>query len=176
MIHYRKIEPHELNRELFSHFIRLQEVTECWRLEENQWIIREDPFVDDWTEEDYRQLLSQLRKTLAEGGLVWSAFSQGHLKGFVSVEAVFFGTEQKYLDLSNLHVSRDLRRHGIGTALFLKAKKWAAAQGADLLYLSAHSAVETQAFYRKMGCVEAKYRHQQHIDREPFDCQMECRL
>ena len=98
------------------------------------------------------------------------------LKGFVSVEPGLFGGEHRYLDLSSLHVSEDVRHEGIGRELFLAAKEWARRQGACKLYISAHSAVETQAFYRKMGCVEAELYHQEHVEREPYDCQLECRL
>ena len=44
------------------------------------------------------------------------------------------------------------------------------------LYLSAHSAVETQAFYAAMGCVEAREYNEAHVASEPFDCQMEYAL
>ena len=49
-------------------------------------------------------------------------------------------------------------------------------RGAKKLYISAHSAVETQAFYRAMGCVEAQEYNQKHVEAEPYDCQMECSL
>jgi len=70
-------------------------------------------------------------------------------------------------------VSEDMRRGGIGKALFLAAAEWARKQGAKKLYISAHSAVESQAFYRAMGCVEAAEYHQKHVEAEPFDCQLE---
>ena len=41
---------------------------------------------------------------------------------------------------------------------------------------SAHSSVESQAFYRKMGCVEAMVYNRQHVEAEPYDCQLECVL
>ena len=100
-------------------------------------------------------------------------FLDNALKGFVSVESSLFGNTEKYLDLTSLHVSADLRGNGIGKALFLKAGRWAKAHGAKKLYISAHSAVETQAFYRSMGCVEAQEYNRQHVEAEPFDCQLE---
>ena len=69
-----------------------------------------------------------------------------------------------------------MRGKGIGTALFLAAKEWAKTRGARKLYISAHSAIETQAFYRKMGCVEAAVYNQAHVEAEPYDCQLECLL
>ncbi len=92
------------------------------------------------------------------------------------MEAGLFGGEQKYLDLSSIHVSEDMRAKGIGRSLFLAAKEWAKNNGARKLYISAHSAVESQAFYKKMGCVEAAVYNQNHVEKEPYDCQLECTL
>ena len=56
------------------------------------------------------------------------------------------------------------------------AKNYARERGAEKLYISAHSAVETQAFYRAMGCVEAEEYQPAHVEQEPYDCQLECAL
>ena len=65
---------------------------------------------------------------------------------------------------------------GIGKALFLAAKGWARKRGGRKLYISSHSAAETQAFYQAMGCVDAQVYVQAHVDAEPFDRQLECAL
>ena len=174
MVQYRRIGTDELSRELFLSFIRHQIVTKCWRKENGQWVVKDAPFVDDWSEADYRFLVECLKHTTATGGVVFGAFADGCLKGFASVEPEFFGEKQEYLDLSSIHVSEDMRGAGIGKGLFLLAKEWARDQGARKLYISAHSAVESQAFYRAMGCMEAVWLHREHVEREPFDCQLEC--
>lgn len=179
MIQYRNLNAEEINRELFQNFIRHQVVTKCWRREKGEWIIKDAPFIDDWTEEDYKILIDCLKHTVLSGGFVYAAFdgnNENKLKGFVSVEAELFGGEQKYLDLSSIHVSEDMRGGGIGETLFLAAKNWAKEHGAEKLYISSHSAVESQGFYKKMGCVEACVYHQEHVEREPYDCQLECRV
>ena len=176
MVQYRNLQLNEICKELFKDFIRRQKVTKCWRRENHEWVIKDAPFIDDWTEQDYSTLVSCLKNTVAAGGFVYAAFYHEKLKGFVSVEPVLFGGEQKYLDLSSIHVSEDLRKKGIGARLFLAAKEWAKKNGAKKLYISAHSAVESQAFYKKMGCVEAEVYHQKHVEQEPYDCQLECKL
>ncbi len=176
MIEYRGLEEKEICRELFGQFIRRQEVVKCWRRVDGEWAIRDDPFVDDWSEEDYRKLVACLRNTLATGGFVYAAFRDGALKGFASVEPELFGGEQGYLDLSSIHVSQDMRGQGIGRILFLAAKDWARERGGRKLYISAHSAVESQNFYKAMGCVEAAVYHPGHVAEEPYDCQLECGL
>ena len=176
MIQYGNLSEHEICRELFRHFIRRQEVTKCWRKENGEWVIREAPFVDDWTEKDYQTLIGCLKDTAAAGGFVHAAFCDGELKGFAAVLPAFFGGEQKYLDLASIHESQYMRGQGIGKALFLKAKDWAGKKGAKKLYISAHSCVESQAFYKKMGCVEAQVYNRSHVEEEPYDCQLECGL
>lgn len=176
MILYRNLLEQEINRELFASFIRRQVVVKCVRKNGDGWTVKDDPFTDDWSEKDYVTLVSCLKNTVSSGGFVYAAFADGALKGFVSVEPELFGEENRYLDLSSLHVSEDMRRNGIGRALFHAAKEWATQKGASKLYISAHSAVESQAFYKAMGCVEASLYNQKHVDAEPYDCQLECPL
>ncbi|MBE5967066.1 MAG: GNAT family N-acetyltransferase [Lachnospiraceae bacterium] len=173
---YLKLKTDEINRELFSHFQRHQTVTLCWRKIDEKWCIKDDPFTDDWTEEEYNELVTCLKDTAASGGVVFGAFSDQTLKGFTSVEAPLFGSNREYLDLSSIHVSEDMRGKGIGKELFQLAKTWAKEHGAKKLYISAHSAVESQAFYHAMGCVEAQEYNPYHVQKEPYDCQLECKL
>ena len=176
MIQYRQLNKDEISRELFKNFIRRQNVTLCRRREQGAWVLKSDPFIDDWSEEDYVFLVKCLKNTISSGGVVYAAFLNGYLKGFVSVESKLFGKKENYLDLSSIHVSEDMRGQGIGRILFLSAKEWAKKKNAEKLYISAHSAVETQAFYKAMGCVEAEEHDKKHVEAEPYDCQLECRL
>lgn len=170
---YRPLHEQELNRSLFAGFQRRQVVGDCWRKAEHGWVIQSDPFIDDWDEGDYDFLIRCLVHTLQTGGAVFGAFADGILKGFTSVEAPPWGPRGEYRDLSSLHVSADCRGRGMGTALFRLAAGWARAQGGEKLYISSHSAAETQAFYRGLGCVDASWLHQEHVQKEPFDCQIE---
>ena len=86
MVGYRVLSENEICRELFHGFIRHQVVTKCRRWEKGRWVIRDDPFIDDWTEADYQTLASCLKNTAAAGGVVYGAFIAGALKGFASVE------------------------------------------------------------------------------------------
>ncbi|MGN1000060.1 MAG: GNAT family N-acetyltransferase [Faecousia sp.] len=172
----RQISSRELNSPLFSDFHRHQQVTKCWRKVDEEWIIIDNPFTEDWGEQEYRSLAASLQNTIATGGVVYGAFLDGKLKGFVSVENTFFGSRKQYLELSGIHVSEDCRGCGIGHKLVEAAIGWAKKQGAQKLYISAHSAVESQAFYRAMGCREAEEYNQASVEKEPFDCQLELLL
>lgn len=173
-MNYRTLTEHEITLELFSQFQRRQNVTLCYRREGNSWVIRPDPFVDDWGPEEYRFLTVCLRNTVSTGGVVYGAFAgDGALKGFVSVESEPMGQNRDYLDLTSIHVSEELRGQGAGKTLFRLAADWARTRGATKLYISSHSALETQKFYRNLGCVDAKEFCRSHVEQEPFDCQLE---
>lgn len=176
MITYRTLHAGELARPLFQDFIRRQTVTRCMRREQGRWVVKDAPFIDDWSEEDYETLLACLKHTAESGGFLYAAFADGSLKGFTSVEAAFFGSRNQYLDLSCIHVSADMRGTGIGRVLFTAAKQWAKEKGAGKLYISSHSAIESQAFYEAMGCTDAEEYNQMHVEQEPFDRQLECTL
>ena len=173
MIEYRMPHVNENNPQLYRHFKRHQAVTKCWRKISGVWCIKDIAFTDEWTERDYAFLVSCLKNTVQTGGMVSGAFFLEQLKGFVSVESALFGRNKEYLDLSSIHVSEDMRGRGIGRELFRIAKNWAKQHGAKKLYISAHSAVESQAFYRAMGCVEAQQYNPEHLPKEPCDSQLE---
>ena len=69
-----------------------------------------------------------------------------------------------------------MRKQGIGKVLFEAAKIWGKEHAAKKLYISAHSAVESQTFYQSMGCVEAMEYSEAHVEKEPWDCQLEYEL
>ena len=146
---FRKLSESEIVRELFA------------------------PFIDDWTEEQFAFGIKCLQNTVRTGGLVLGAFLGGKLKGFASVEPDPFGLDGEYLDLSSIHVSADVRGRGMGTLLFQRAADWARRHGARKLYISSHPAVESQAFYAKMACVDASFVHEGHVARDPLDRQLE---
>lgn len=171
---FRSLTREEITPQLFRCFDRFQIVERCWRKVEGQWTVKDVVFTERWGEEDYRFLCQCLQNTVSTGGQVWGAFVEGRLKGFASVEGELLGSRGQYADLTSIHVSADARSHGLGRRLFLLAKETARDLGAKALYISAHSAVESQAFYKAMGCVEAEEYLPEHVEKEPCDCQLEC--
>ncbi|MDE5722257.1 MAG: GNAT family N-acetyltransferase [Clostridia bacterium] len=176
MITYRKLEISEIDGKLYISFIRRQVVTKCWRKINGVWEIKYAPFIDDWSTEDYEALIIKLRNIIAESGFVFGAFINEKLKGFAAVQKNLIGSRKQYADLVELHVSYDVRRQGIGTKLFFAAADFARESGAKKLYISSHSAVESQSFYRSLGCIDALELNTQHVKSEPFDCQLEFKL
>ncbi|MFR8785257.1 GNAT family N-acetyltransferase [Slackia sp.] len=129
-MNYRIIEEHKIDRALFRGFNRRQEVTLCRRRKGGEWVIEPDPFVDDWSEEDYRELTGHMKDLSLRGGFVYGAMQSNVLKGFVTVDAKALGPDNEYLDLRDLFVSADARGQGIGRELFRAAAQWARSKGA----------------------------------------------
>ena len=169
----RKLTEEEITTELFDHFDRYQKVEQCWRKLDGQWVIKDIAFTEQWGQADYCFLVKCLKNTVATGGVVWACFIDEKLKGFTSVEKELLGSRKQYADLTCIHVSADARGTGLGRALFEKAAESAKDLGAEKLYISAHSSVESQAFYKRMGCVEASEYDPHHVEQEPCDCQLE---
>lgn len=78
LLKYRMLNAEEVNREIFKDFIRYQNVTKCWRKENGKWIIKDAPFVDDWTENDYEKLIFCLKIQLLLTDLFMPLFMTGN--------------------------------------------------------------------------------------------------
>jgi len=168
----RELKKYEINLPLFSNFNRYQEVTKCWRKIEGEWKIKEISFVDNWDENQYKELVKYLLNTVDTGGTVWGVFKE-ELVGFASLENEFFGSKDQYLQLSSIHISKESRGEGLGKKLFKEVVKKAKSIGLEKIYISANSSIETIAFYKSLGCVEAEEYNKRLVEEEPCDCQLE---
>lgn len=172
-IRYIQLNEAEINEALFEKFNRYQEVKQCWRKDKDQWVLKDINFTEQWGPAEYKILVNCLKNTCATGGAVFGAFCDKALVGFASVENNIFGSNKEYLQLSSLHTSYEYRGMGIGKKLFALACKEAKEMGAQKLYISSHSSLETQAFYKAMGCIEAAEYNERLVKEEPYDCQLE---
>lgn len=172
-ITYREVSIEELNIKLFSKYNRHQVVKKCWRKIDGEWVLKDIAFVEEWSEEEYDILVKCLINTIKTGGCVYAAFKDDYLIGFASLENEKFGSENQYIELSSLHTSFECRGYGVGRKLFNIMIDESRKRGAKKLYISSHSSEETQAFYKKMKCIEAKEYNKRLVELEPCDCQLE---
>ena len=163
----------DIDLSLFSSFDRHQEVKKCWRKENDEWILKDISFTEEWSIKEYQYLVKCLHNTISTGGKVFGAFEENSLVGFASIENEFFGTQNEYLQLSSIHITSGSRGRGIGKRLFQLACEGAKKAGAKKLYISAHSSEESKAFYDAIGCAEAVEYNQNLVELEPCDCQLE---
>lgn len=171
----RLVRMEDLPDDALKSFDRFQ-VTERMRvIQEDGYGTREEYFTDDWDEARKVEVVRSLRISLGHGGIVAGACRDGVLKGFACVQGGFFGSDNGYVELSYLHVSREARHQEIGMRLFrLCCEEARRTIGcASKLYISTHPSVETQRFYDAAGCVPAKEVDPVLLAKESSDIQLE---
>ncbi|NBD22253.1 GNAT family N-acetyltransferase [Paenibacillus glycinis] len=162
--------------EMLDSFERFQKTTKVLFKDRDKWVEIEDSFEDNWSLERKREIVEHFTETIKNGGAVVIAKEGARLIGFAVIEAVPFGSRSIYRELSFLHVTCPARGRKAGKSLFLKAKEVAKSLGAEKLYIGAHPSVETQHFYRTMGCVHAAEINERIYQREVRDIQLEVAL
>lgn len=172
MVGFLFLQQEDLHPDLLADFQRRQVTRRVIRA----GAVVPDSFEDDWDIWDKKAVLAALRKSLQGGGAVIAAFHEGRVVGFASIQGNLLGSCRQYLELDYIHVSRDFRGQGIGQKLFQGICQAARMLGAQKLYIGAHPAVETQAFYGKVGCTGAQEVIQEIYQREPRDVQLEYQL
>ena len=163
----------DINDNMLDYFNRYQEVKKVWRIENNEKVIKKTHFIENWDKPRKQENINEFRKLLKGGGTVLAAFKEENLIAFGTLDSKFIGENNQYLQLLSLHVSYKYRGQGLGTVLFEKLIEKARERGARKLYISAHSSVESIGFYKKAGCIDAKWLYQPQIEIEPYDCQLE---
>lgn len=176
LITYGKLSEKNFFLESLDGFIRRQDVRECWRRVDGAWKLLPIAYIEDWDLEGRRRRAGNILRGIREGGAAYGAWAQGSLIGFARLAPPLFGSQTQYVDLVQLHVSEPFRNQGIGGELFRMACQGARDMGASKLYISAHSAKESMAAYKKYGCVEAVEINQALAEKEPCDVQLEFQL
>jgi len=121
----------------------------------------------------YENHLAALKETISSGGSAFGTFDNEKLIGFCSVNPDVFGTKHKYVLLDQIYISLKYRSRGIGKQLFSYSVAEAKKFGAEKFYICAGSSEETIAFYRALGCVEAKEINSELFEDDTRDMQLE---
>lgn len=176
-ITYLFLMENNFNEDSLDDFMRHQEVKECWRKNcDNEYSLVPNEYVEDWDLNKRKEVARGILNRIAGKGFAYGAFSEGKVVGYILVSNEFFESSHQYIELLMYHVSEPYRGRGIGKELFKLACVTAKEIGAKKLYISAHSSKESQAAYRKLGCIEAVEINQAIAENEPFDVQMEFAL
>jgi len=172
-ITYQGLRCESIPDDLLDGFERYQEVSRWWRRVDDRWILVDSPSVSDWDLSKKRRVTQELLTCARNGGVVFGARCQDRIIGFAALQAIPFGRTLAYRQMSLLQVSNGYRRSGVGKRLFELVVSSARNMGAKRIYISAHSAEASLAFYKAVGCVEAEEINPEISAREPYDCQME---
>ena len=173
---YEKLNQNNFNVNSLDSFIRHQEVTECLRFINGEWKLVENKFIEDWDLNKRRNIAETILKNISLHWIAYGAFSDGQIAGYIVLSDKRFGSRDQYIELTLFHVSEPFRRMGIGTKLFGYICNEAKSLGAEKLYISAHSSAESQAVYRRLGCIHAAEINAEIAANEPCDVQLECIL
>ena len=173
LINYLFLTEQNFNENSLDCFCRHQEVKECWRKNNNEYVLIPNKYVEDWDINKRKEVAREILKRIAGDGFAYGAFYEGKVVGYILISNELFGKSNQYMELLLYHVSEPYRRRGIGKELFKLACHTAKRMGAKKLYISAHSSKESQAAYHQLGCVEATEINQMIAEKEPYDVQME---
>ena len=176
-IQYRQLANTDLHPDLLKDFKRYQEVKQCWQKKEDKYVLKEVFYIEDWNQEKRQNIVNlKFNEALNSNGFVFAAYDKEDLVGFATIFGKASGSLKQYLLLDYLYVSNQYRHQGIGKELFLLCVQAAVSLGVSKLYISANPAAESQAFYRKIGCVEAEEVIKEIAEELPKDIPMEYQI
>ncbi len=177
-ISIKLLSENECDDNLLENYIRYQETKKAYVFDENSktWEIKDVDFIDDWDNERKIQIVNSFRECIHSNGRVVIAKHLNEVVAFAVLYDGLFGSQNEYLSLSMLHVSKPYRFQGIGVKVFESICEEARKLNGKKLYIGSHPSIETQGFYRKTGCTFAKEINEGIYNHEPKDCQLEFNL
>lgn len=95
--------------------------------------------------------LPRLYASFDHEGCGWSVFADDRLAAISVIDGRWIGADLEMLDLTFIHVTRELRGTGVGGKLFDRSVELARARGAKRMYISASDSRATVDFYLRRG-------------------------
>jgi len=112
-----------------------------------------------WTQAYYDVRLPRLYQSIDHDGRGWSVFAAERgaerLVAISVLDGRWMGANLDMLDLTFIHVSRELRGSGVGGELFDHSAALARERGAKRMYVSASNSRKSVDFYTRRGFVLA---------------------
>lgn len=153
---------------------RREIVQNIYILQNGKLILKPDYFdIQGWPPGEEELYTPLLLDCYDRGGTFWGAFENEALVGIAILESKFIGSRRDTLQLKFLHVSRDVRKQGVGSKLFEMGVEKAKALGAKKLYISATPSEHTVNYYSRLGCVLAAEIDPELFGLEPEDIHLE---
>lgn len=153
---------------------RREIVQNIYVLRSGKLVLKPDYFdIEGWPPGEADLYTPLLLDCYDRSGTFWGAFETSRLVGVAILESKFICTQHDTLQLKFLHVSRDLRKQGLGSRLFNMAVERAKTLGAKKLYISATPSENTINYYLRLGCILATEIDPELIALEPEDIHLE---
>ncbi|MCB2312997.1 GNAT family N-acetyltransferase [Clostridium tagluense] len=153
-IEIRELKEVDLVPDLLKYFNRYQKILNVWRKIDDKKLLIKKTFIENWDNELKREIVNEdFTNCINSGGIVFGIFYNDNLIAFASLLHNFFGSQNQYLQLMQLHISSEYRRLGLGKRLFTlcvkKAKEWGAKK---TLYVRASSRRNPTILYSCWMC------------------------
>lgn len=168
MIIYKQIKKEDFNINSLNDFVLKQVVKQCWRKCEEKYKLMPVDYVEDWTLQQKQNLANKIILGLNSGDVLLGAKLHNKIIAFAFIKTKPFGKFNQYIIWQNFMFLNHL-----GQKLFKCVVNKAKLLGANKLYISAHSAEDTIAFYKKVGCKFAEEINNELVEKEPLDLQLE---
>ncbi len=160
----------DINPGLLDDFSHFQKITKKYVKKNGEWEISDASILREWSTEKRIWITKYMCQQIERGGLTVGAFFCGKLIGFCCMDGIVSGNSAKYANLTMLFVDDNWKRRGIEKLLFKEAHKHAVKLGAEKIFISAISSIETIAFYLKIGCTDANEVVESFVDSEDDRC------
>ena len=167
-------------------FLERAEIPLVWQIDrreviENIYYMRDEKLIlvpehydmQGWSPGEAEHYTPVLLDCFDRSGTFWGAFEDGKIVGTAILERKFIGKQYDTLQLKFLHVSRGVRKQGLGTKLFNLAVEQAMSLGAKKLYISSTPSENTINFYMRLGCTLATEIDPELFAIEPEDIHLE---
>lgn len=164
-ISIRKITNDNFNVNSLDNYTRRQEVRQIFVKRNNEYIIEDVSFVEDWSLERKR---IEAKEIIEECVVSYAAFYCKEIVGFIALKTY----DANRMILHTMQVDAKYRRLGIGKRLFEAGSIYASLNGAKELVISACNSVSTIAFYRSMGATINQNPINELVEEEPYDIQL----
>ncbi len=117
------------------------------------------------------QRITEFRPIVEGGATLLGAFIDDVFAGIAIVDPTF---EERTAWFAFLHVSRNHRRRGVASALWVAGVEVAASADANAMYVSATPSGSAVGFYTSRGCTLAEEPHPTLFAKEPEDIHLVC--
>lgn len=106
------------NLHSFDEFEFRQDVTSCWRYGKQGYNLTPVSYTDDENSQRKKQHAKRILESIKSDCVAFGAVHNGMLVGFAVLDKKIFGKSARYMNLSELYVSRPFRENGTGKCAY----------------------------------------------------------
>jgi GNAT superfamily N-acetyltransferase len=150
-LHYRPMVRDDIAR--LPEIDRYEEADQLYAVRDGQLVVRDQQWTHPgWDQAYYDVRLPRLYASFDHDGAGWSVEMDGRLAAITVLDGRWMDeANPETLDLTFIHVTRQLRANGVGREIYDRTAALARSRGARHLYVSASASRKTVDFYLRRG-------------------------